>query len=137
MIHLVLFVLFTFSNSLVGMQNQKQPLPKKEQGQIQPKITSLPASTKQLSKKERGQIHPKVASLPMPIAYFEQFRALESDLNKSIDRATDYKSTHEFIIGKIELNPYINWQDKQELYNHYEEVLYKKFENMFKKIPAQ
>lgn len=61
--------------------------------------------------------------------YFSKHRALETRLNKYIDIAKDYNPSHKLLILAIESDPYVTWEDKQKLYDHYEEILHNKFKH--------
>lgn len=102
--------------------------------------TSLVGMQKKITRKERQLIEQKKQipgeNIP-PLDYYEKLRSLETRLNKFINMSKDYKSTHNLIIIAIENDPHVIWKDKQELYDHYEEILYKKFEHLFKKSPTR
>lgn len=78
-----------------------------------------------------------IAAKNTQMAYFKDLSKLETKLNSLVNKATDYPRAHNLIVLTIESNPVIKQEDKQELYNTYEEVLYKKFEHTFRKNPAQ
>lgn len=71
------------------------------------------------------------------MGYFKDLSNLETKLNTLVNKATDYPHAHNLIVLTIESNPAIKQEDKQELYNNYEEILYNKFEHTFRKNPAQ
>ena len=71
------------------------------------------------------------------ITYFRNLSKLETKLNNLVNNAKDYPQVHKLMVSTIESDPAITFADKQELYDTYEEMLYKKLEHTFKRSPIQ
>lgn len=125
--YIKLFILFAFI--CCPLEGMMQP-PKKEIRQ--PKKTT--PIKRHMPREASTRTQEKVSDVALD--YFKRLSALETRINKFINSTKDYNSGHAFIVWAIEEDDYITWEDKQKLYDHYEEILNKKFKHPLKKSPT-